>query len=145
MASRVKTFSRPSVWAMQHGASNFNTSTATMALTVSDPTAAAGVELQISFTAGDAGSVTRHSDGKVFNFDGSALPPVTVASVFSAQGLGVTLSGAVNAGDQFVINSLQGAAADMQALQYSPTDLAAANPVNAAMGATMGVRSSWHH
>ena len=115
--------------------SNFNTSTATMALTVTDPTALQASSYTVSFTAGDAGSVTRHSDGKVFNFDGSALPPVTVASVFSAQGLGVTLSGAVNAGDQFVINSLQGAAAELQALQYSPTDLAAANPVNAAMGA----------
>ena len=118
--------------------SNFNTSTATMALTVTDPTALQASSYTVSFTAGDAGSVTRHSDGKVFNFDGSALPPVTVASVFSAQGLGVTLSGAVNAGDQFVINSLQGAAAELQALQYSPTDLAAANPVNAAMGATNG-------
>ena len=118
--------------------SNFNTSTATMALTVTDPTALQASSYTISFTAGDAGSVTRHSDGKVFNFDGSALPPVTVASVFSAQGLGVTLSGAVNAGDQFVINSLQGAAAELQALQYSPTDLAAANPVNAAMGAANG-------
>lgn len=118
--------------------SNFNTSTATMALTVTDPTALQASSYTISFTAGDAGSVTRHSDGKVFNFDGSALPPVTVASVFSAQGLGVTLSGAVNAGDQFVINSLQGAAAELQTLQYSPTDLAAANPVNAAMGATNG-------
>ena len=115
--------------------SNFNTSTATMALTVTDPTALQASSYTVSFTAGDAGSVTRHSDGKVFSFDGSALPPVTVASVFSAQGLGVTLSGAVNAGDQFVINSLQGAAAELQALQYSPTDLAAANPVNAAMGA----------
>ena len=118
--------------------SNFNTSTATMALTVADPTALQASSYTISFTAGDAGSVTRHSDGKVFSFDGSALPPVAVASVFSAQGLGVTLSGAVNAGDQFVINSLQGAAAELQALQYSPTDLAAANPVNAAMGATNG-------
>lgn len=118
--------------------SNFNTSTATMALTVTDPTALQASSYTVSFTAGDAGSVTRHSDGKVFNFDGSALPPVAVASVFSAQGLGVTLSGAVNAGDQFVINSLQGAAAELQALQYSPTDLAAANPVNAAMGATNG-------
>ena len=118
--------------------SNFNTSTATMALTVADPTALQASSYTVSFTAGDAGSVTRHSDGKVFNFDGSALPPVAVASVFSAQGLGVTLSGAVNAGDQFVINSLQGAAAELQALQYSPTALAAANPVNAAMGATNG-------
>ena len=118
--------------------SNFNTSTATMALTVADPTTLQASSYTVSFTAGDAGSVTRHSDGKVFSFDGSALPPVTVASVFSAQGLGVTLSGAVNAGDQFVINSLQGAAAELQALQYSPTDLAAANPVNAAMGATNG-------
>ena len=65
--------------------SNFNTSTATMALTVADPTALQASSYTISFTAGDAGSVTRHSDGKVFNFDGSALPPVTVASVFSAQ------------------------------------------------------------
>jgi flagellar hook-associated protein 1 FlgK len=33
-----------------------------------------------------------------------------------------------------MINPLQGAAAELQALQYSPSDLAAANPVNVAMG-----------
>lgn len=116
--------------------SNFNTSATTMALTVTDPTLLQASSYTISFTAADAGSVTRNSDGKVFTFDGSALPPVTVADVFSAQGLGITLSGPPNAGDQFMITSLQGAAAELKALQYSPVDLAAANPVNAAMGPT---------
>ncbi|WP_119967286.1 flagellar hook-associated protein FlgK [Simplicispira lacusdiani] len=114
--------------------SNFNTSAVTMGLTVTDPTALQASSYTVSFTAADAGSVTRHSDGKVFTFDGSGLPPVTVADVFTAQGLGVTLSGPPNAGDQFMITSLQGSAAELQALQYSPVDLAAANPVNAAMG-----------
>ena len=111
--------------------SNFNTSTATMALTVADPTALQASSYTVSFTAGDAGSVTRHSDGKVFNFTDAA----SMANVFASQGLGITLSGPPNSGDRFMINSLQGAAAELQALQYSPTDLAAANPVNAAMGA----------
>ena len=114
--------------------SNFNTSTATMALTVADPTALQASSYTVSFTAGDAGSVTRHSDGKVFNFTDAA----SMANVFASQGLGITLSGPPNSGDRFMINSLQGAAAELQALQYSPTDLAAANPVNAAMGATNG-------
>jgi len=116
--------------------SNFNTSAVTMGLTVTDPTALQASNYTVSFTGANAGSITRHSDGKIFAFDGAALPPVTLANVFAAQGLGVALSGAPNAGDQFMITSLQGAAAELQALQYSPADLAAANPVNAAMGAT---------
>jgi len=111
--------------------SNFNTSTATMALTVTDPTALQASSYTVSFTAANAGSVTRQTDGKVFNFTDAA----SMANVFASQGLGITLSGPPNSGDRFMINSLQGAAAELQALQYSPTDLAAANPVNAAMGA----------
>jgi len=114
--------------------SSFNTSAATMALTVTDPTLLQASSYTITFTAADAGSVTRASDGKVFSFNGSGLPPVTVADVFATQGLGVALSGPPNAGDRFMITSLQGSAAELQALQYSPVDLAAANPVNAAMG-----------
>ncbi len=116
-------------------ASSTNSSLASMSLTVSDPTLLQASSYTISFSAPDAGSVTRHSDGKVFTFDGSGLPPVTVADVFSAQGLGIALSGPPNPGDRYMITSLQGAAAQLQALQYSPVDLAAANPVNAAMGA----------
>ena len=118
--------------------SSFNTSTATMALTVTNPAALQASSYSISFTTADAGSITRHSDGKVFSFDNLApLPARTMTAVFSDQGLGVIPTAPPNApvaGDQFMINSLQGAAAELKALQYSPVDLAAANPVNAAMG-----------
>lgn len=116
--------------------SSTNSSSASLALTVTNPTLLQASNYTIDFTAPDAGSVTRQSDGKVFAFNGSGLPPVTVSDVFAAQGLGVTLSGPPNAGDRYMITSLQGAAAEFKALQYSPVDLAAANPVNAAMGTT---------
>ncbi|MDY0105507.1 MAG: flagellar hook-associated protein FlgK [Giesbergeria sp.] len=116
-------------------ASSTNSSLASMALTVSDPTLLQASSYTINFSAADAGSITRHSDGKVFAFNDALGAPNDLVSVFDAQGLGVTLSGPPNAGDKYMITSLQGAAALLQAVQYSPVDLAAANPVNAAMGA----------
>ncbi len=118
-----------------------NSSLASMMLAVSNPTLLQASSYTISFTTAGAGSVTRHSDGKVFSFDNSA-PATTMAAVFSAQGLSVVPTAPPNApvaGDQFMINPLQGAAAELKAVQYSPVNLAAANPVNAAMGpANMG-------
>lgn len=116
--------------------SSTNSSSVDLSLTVTDPTLLQASNYTIDFTAPDAGSVTRQSDGKVFAFNGSGLPPVTVSDVFAAQGLGVALSGPPNPGDRYMITALQGAAAEFKALQYSPVDLAAANPVNAAMGPT---------
>lgn len=116
--------------------SSTNSSSVDLALTVTDPTLLQASSYTIDFTSPDAGSVTRQSDGKVFAFNGSGIPPVTVSDVFAAQGLGVTPSGPPNAGDRYMITALQGAAAEFKALQYSPVDLAAANPVNAAMGST---------
>ncbi|WP_042428082.1 flagellar hook-associated protein FlgK [Comamonas granuli] len=116
--------------------SSTNSSSADLDLTVVDPTLLQASSYTIDFTAPDAGSITRLSDGKIFAFDGSGAPPVTVDAVFAAQGLGVALSGPPNPGDRYMITALQGAAAEFKALQYSPVDLAAANPVNAAMGAT---------
>ncbi len=120
--------------------SSFNTTpdTTTMALSVSDPTLLQASSYTISYSTATTGSVTRHSDGKVFSFDNSATPPpntLTMAAVFSAQGLSVVPTAPPAAGDQFMINPLRGAAAELKALQYSPVDLAAANQVNAAMGA----------
>lgn len=116
--------------------SSTNSSSVDLSLTVTDPTLLQASNYTIDFTAPDAGSVTRQSDGKVFAFNGSGLPPVTVSDIFAAQGLGVALSGPPNPGDRYMITALQGAAAEFKALQYSPVDLAAANPVNAAMGPT---------
>ena len=117
-----------------------NTPDVVMGLQVADPTALHASSYTLSFTATSAGSLTRHSDGKVFSFDDSIPPPpntMTMAAVFLTQGLVVNPSGpSPNAGDQFMINPLQGAAAELKALQYSPVDLAAANPVNAKMNAS---------
>ncbi len=114
--------------------SSANTSGATLGLSVTDPTQLQASNFTIDFSAANAGSVTRLSDGKVFSFNGAGLPPVTLNDVLATQGLGGTLTGTPNAGDRFMITVPQGAAAELKALQYSPMDLAAANPVNVAMG-----------
>jgi flagellar hook-associated protein 1 FlgK len=54
---------------------------------------------------------------------------------FSDRGLQLTPGGPFNANDQFFVNPLKNAPGKMQALQFSPGQLAAANPVNAKMGA----------
>ena len=113
-----------------------NPSTAGLTLAVSDPTKLHASSYSISFTAADAGSVTRQSDGKVFAFNASALPSVTLNSIMQGEGLDITIDPTNVAGNQFLLNPLQGAAAQMQALQFSPQQLAAANSVNAQMGAT---------
>lgn len=108
-----------------------NTPGVVMGLRVADPTKLQASSYLVNFTAAGAGSVTRQTDGKVFNFTDAA----SMANVFTSQGLGITLSGPPNSGDRFMINSLQGSAAELKALQYSPVDLAAANRINAKMDA----------
>ena len=115
-----------------------NTSGATMGLQVADPTKLQASSYEIAFTGATAGSVTRHSDNKVFVFATMAA----LQTIMANDGLAITdgspppsaaLPGAA-ANDKFLVNPLTGAAALLQSLQYSPADLAAANPVNAAMG-----------
>lgn len=111
-----------------------------MGLAVADASRLQASSYSIAFTGANAGAVTRQSDGKVMAFDASATPPVTLDAVMRGEGLRLTdgatgpFAGA-NAPDTFQLNPLLGAAAQMQALQFSPKQLAAANPVNAKMGA----------
>ena len=123
-------------------ASTANPSGATMGLQVADPTKLQASSYEIAFTGANAGSVTRQSDNKVFSFTSIA----GLQTIMADGGLAITdgspppsapFSGAA-ANDRFLVNPLVGAAALFESLQYSPTDLAAANPVNAAMGATNG-------
>lgn len=123
-------------------ASTANTSGATMGLQVADPTKLQASSYEIAFTGATAGSVTRQSDNKVFSFASIA----DLQTIMADGGLTITdgspppsspFPGAA-ANDRFLVNPLVGAAALFESLQYSPTDLAAANPVNAAMGATNG-------
>ena len=118
-----------------------NTSGATMGLQVADPTKLQASSFEIAFTGTTAGSVTRHSDNKVFVF--ANLGDLT--TIMANNGLAINDGGAppgafagAAAGDRFLANPMAGAAAEFKALQYSPVDLAAANPVNAAMRAANG-------
>lgn len=117
-----------------------NTSGATMGLQVADPTRLKASTYAIAFSGATAGSVTRHSDNKVFVFASIA----DLQNILAADGLAIhdgspppsgPFAGAA-ANDKFLLNPLEGAAALMESLQYSPNDLAAANPVNVAMGPT---------
>ena len=118
-----------------------NISGATMGLQVADPTKLQASSFEIAFTGTTAGSVTRHSDNKVFVF--ANLGDLT--TIMANNGLAINDGGAppgafagAAAGDRFLANPMAGAAAEFKALQYSPVDLAAANQVNAAMDAANG-------
>ncbi len=108
---------------------------AVMGLRVADPTQLQASSYEIAFTGAAAGTVTRHSDNKVFTFANLG----DLATIMGNDGLALTNGGALPfpgaaPNDRFLVNPLVGAAALLQSLQYSPNDLAAANPVNVAMG-----------
>ena len=118
-----------------------NTPGVTMGLTVADATKLQASSFEIAFTGATAGSVTRQSDNKVFVFANLG----ELSTIMGNNGLAINDGGAppgafsgAAAGDRFLANPMVGAAAEFKALQYSPVDLAAANPVNAAMRAANG-------
>ncbi len=114
-----------------------NTSPNQMGLTVADASKLQASSYTITFTGATSGSVTRQSDGTVFTFANlGALDTLMLGEGLKLNN-GATpalaFAGAADK-DQFVLNPMRGVAAQMQSLQYSPRELAAANPVNAAMG-----------
>ncbi len=117
----------------QPTAASTNTSAASMGVTFSDPTKLSANSYLVSFSSATTGTITTQPGGQPENFGGPGQP--TLAGYFSSHGLQSTLSGPPNAGDQFLVDPMKGAAAKMQAQQLSPTQLAAASPVNAQMGA----------
>ena len=98
-------------------------------VTFGDPTQFAASDYEIRFTTPPAGQVVRLSDGKATAFTDSA----NLASM-QIDGLTFNLTTTGVAGERMLFKPFSTAAANMQALVYSPRDLAAANPVNAAMG-----------
>ncbi|MBX3632100.1 MAG: flagellar hook-associated protein FlgK [Acidovorax sp. SCN 68-22] len=118
---------------LQPKAASTNTSAATMAVAFSDPGKLAAASHVVVFTGATTGTVTAQPGGQPEAFGGAGQP--TLAQYFAAHGLQVGLSGPPNAGDQFLVNPMKDAAARMQAQQFSPSQLAAASPVNAQMGA----------
>ena len=113
-----------------------NVTTAAMGLSVYDVSKLQASSYNVTFTGTDSGTVTRQSDGKLFQFGGTST--LTLEDVMRGEGLSVNNGTPFNAADkeQFQLNPMQGLAGQMQAQQFSPRELAAANPINAAMGST---------
>lgn len=116
-----------------------NTSPNQMGLAVADVSKLQASSYNITFTTATSGTVTRQSDGKLLDF--SSLAELDAKMLGEGLKLtdGATPSGAfagAGAKDQFLLNPMQGLAGQMQSQQYSPRELAAANPINAAMGTT---------
>jgi flagellar hook-associated protein 1 FlgK len=93
----------------------------------------AASDYEIRFTTGTAGQVVRLSDGKAVPFTSAAH-----LSTLEIDGLNFNLTTAGNPGERMLFKPFSTAANNIQSLVYSPRDLAAANPVNAAMGTSNG-------
>lgn len=109
-----------------------NTSAGSLALSIADANKLPASSYVVVFTGGTAGTITAQPNGQAQAFANMG----DLQTFFSDRGLQITPSGPFNANDQFFVDPLKNAAGKMQALQFSPGQLAAANPVNAAMGAS---------
>ena len=99
----------------------------------SDPTQFAASDYEIRFTTGTAGQVVRLSDGKSTPFTDAAN-----LATLQIDGLSFNLTTPGAPGERVLFKPFSTAASNIQALVYSPRDLAAANPINAAMGTSNG-------
>ncbi|KQO15627.1 flagellar hook-associated protein FlgK [Acidovorax sp. Leaf78] len=97
------------------------------------PTQFAASDYEIRFTTGTAGQVVRLSDGKATAFTSAAN-----LATLQIDGLNFNLTTPGNPGERMLFKPFSTAASNIQALVYSPRDLAVANPVNAAMGTSNG-------
>ena len=102
-------------------------------VTFSDPTKFAASDYEIRFTTGTAGQVVRLSDGKATAFTDAAN-----LATLDIDGLTFNLTTPGSPGERMLFQPFSSAGANINALVYSPRDLAAANPINAAMGTTNG-------
>ncbi|HQQ69636.1 MAG TPA: flagellar hook-associated protein FlgK [Alicycliphilus sp.] len=114
---------------------NGHTNSATAAGNVSyaDPTQFAASDYEVRFNAAGA-QVVRLSDGRATNFPGAATPPAQL----TVDGLSFNVTGAGAAGERMLFKPFADAALNIKALVNAPRDLAAANPINAAMGTANG-------
>ncbi|MCW5286707.1 flagellar hook-associated protein FlgK [Verminephrobacter eiseniae] len=102
-------------------------------VTFSDPTRFAASDYEIRFATGSAGQVVRLSDGQATPFTD---PAQLAAQAIDGLRFDLTRPGAP--GQSMLFKPFGTAASNLQALVHAPRDLAAANPVMAAMGSANG-------
>ena len=112
----------------------YSSGTATGNVTFTDPTKFAASDYEIRFAAPPAGTppagvVVRLSDNATTNFT-----DLTDLSSQQIDGLTFNLTVAGNAGERMLFKPFASTAQTIEAKIYAPKDLAAANPINAAMG-----------
>lgn len=95
----------------------------------SNPTQFAASDYEVRFTTPPAGQVVRLSDGKA-----TAFTDLTDLASQQIDGLTFNVTTAGNAGERILFKPFANTAANVQALVNAPSELAAANPINAAMG-----------
>lgn len=115
--------------AMADGAAySTNTGAATVSVAVDDVSLLRASDYRVTFTSATDFTVQRLSDGATPTVDPG--PPPTV------DGLAITVGGAANVGDSFLVRPYNQAAGQIRTLFASPRDLAVSSPVQAGMGAT---------
>lgn len=102
-------------------------------VTFTDATNFSASDYEIRFTTGTAGQVVRLSDGQATAFTSAAN-----LATLQIDGLQFNLTTPGVPGERMLFKPFSTAAANIQSLVYSPRDLAAANPINAAMGTSNG-------
>lgn len=112
----------------------YSSGTATGNVTFTDPTQFAASDYEIRFAAPPAGTppagvVVRLSDNATTNFTN-----LTNLASQQIDGLTFNLTVAGNAGERMLFKPFASTAQTIEAKIYAPKDLAAANPINAAMG-----------
>ena len=110
-------------------ANGYTAGAAVGTVSYSDATKFAASDYEVQFTTPPAGQVVRLSDGKA-----TAFTSLANLSTLQIDGLTFNMTAAGAAGERVLFKPFATAATTMQALVYSPRDLAVANPVNAAMG-----------
>lgn len=114
---------------VQTGAVGYSSGTAAGTVAFTNATKFAASDYEVRFTTPPAGQVVRLSDGKA-----TAFTDIANLGTQQIDGLTFNLTSAGAAGERVLFKPFSASAANMQALVTSPRDLAAANPVNAAMG-----------
>lgn len=102
-------------------------------VTFADPTKFAASDYEVRFTTPPAGQVIRLSDGKATGFANLADPALQ-----NIDGLKFNLTAAGAAGETVLFKPFASTAANIQPKLLAPNALAAANPINAAMGTANG-------
>lgn len=107
----------------------YSSGAATGNVTFTDPTQFAASDYEIRFTTPSAGVVVRLTDGTTTSFTSLTDP-----SLNNIDGLEFNLTAAGIAGERMLFKPFASTAQTIEAKIYAPKDLAAANPINAAMG-----------